>query len=164
MDEKQQLLELYKEFIYTKENFVSRSFATNKFYIIALTLCLFILAGLTEYGPATGPLTDPAGSVMVVAVALAGMIFSLLLWANQDAYSYLLRLKFNYVIDKMEEQLCFQPCIKEKEAIKEQAKKKRNYVFADVQKTFALASMAIFLAAFLWNLIPMILSAWMPIV
>ena len=107
MDEKQQLLELYKEFIYTKENFVSSSFATNKFYIVALTLCLFALAGLKEYAPAATSLSDITGSVTVLAVALAGMIFSLLLWANQDAYAYLLKLKFNYVIDKMEERFAY---------------------------------------------------------
>ena len=133
--------------MYTKENFVSRSFSTNKFYIIAITICLFVVAAIMEY-------THPAaGSLSIVAVSLAGFSFSLLLWANQDAYAYLLRLKFGSVIDKMEEQFCFQPCVKEKEAIIENAKKKRNYVFADVQKTFALTTMSIFLASFLYNLI-----------
>ena len=157
MEDKQQLLELYKEFIYTKENFVSRSFATNKFYIISLTVCLFVIAWMKEF-------VHPTGSIVVVAVALAGMIFSLLLWANQDAYAYLLKIKFNSVIDKMEENFCFQPCIEEKKTIIENAKKKRNYVFADVQKTFALTAMAIFLAAFLWDLIPIIIENWAPVV
>ena len=153
MDEKQQLMELYKEFIYTKENFVSRSFATNKFYIVILTLCLLALVWLVDS-------THSSGSVMIIALSLAGMTFALLLWANQDAYAYLLKLKFNAVIDKMEEQFCFQPCIKEKEAIIDQAKKKRNYVFADVQKTFALIGFAIFMAAFLWNFIPILCDTW----
>ncbi len=157
MDEKQQLMELYKEFIYTKENFVSRSFATNKFYIVVLTLCMFGLVGLKEYANATS-------SISVLAVALAGMVFSLLLWANQDAYAYLLKLKFSAVIDKMEEQMCFQPCIKEKEAIIDQAKKKRNYVFADVQKTFALTTFAIFMAAFIWDITPIIADTWNTVV
>ena len=76
MDDKQQLMELYKEFMYTKENFVSRSFATNKFYIVIVTICLFLLAWLKEYMGATA-------SMSVVAVSVAGFAFAFLLWANQ---------------------------------------------------------------------------------
>ena len=163
MDEKQQLLELYKEFIYTKENFVNRSFATNKFYIVALTICLFIIAGLKEYARMINTLANTSGSFTFMAVALAGMIFSILLWANQDAYAYLIKLKFRNVIDKMEEQFCFQPCIKEREAIIEQAKKKRNYLFTDFQKAYALICMMIFLAVFIGNLVPIVISSWAPV-
>ena len=146
MDEKQQLMDLYKEFMYTKENFVDRSFATNKFYIVALTICLIAVTVIKEF-------YEPSGSLVTVATALAGFAFSLLLWANQDAYSYLLRIKFGNVIDKMEEQFCFQPCIKEKEALVENAKKKRSYVFANIQKHFALVSMGIFTAVFCYDVI-----------
>ena len=163
MDEKQQLLELYKEFIYTKENFVNRSFATNKFYIVALTICLFIIAALKEYARVANSLANTSGSFTFMAVALAGLIFSILLWANQDAYAYLIRLKFSHVIDKMEEQFCFQPSIKEKEAIIEQAKKKRNYLFTDFQKAYALVAAVIFLTIFLMNLVPMVVSSWIPV-
>ncbi|MBQ7450517.1 hypothetical protein IJS77_03795 [bacterium] len=144
MDDKQQIIELYKEFMYTKENFVSRSFATNKFYIVAITLCFVIMAALKEFNVVDGSLT-------VVAIAIAGFAFSLLLWANQDAYSYLLRIKFSSVIDKMEESFSFQPCIEEKKALIENAKKKKNFVFANIQKTFALVTMAIFLATFVYD-------------
>ncbi len=153
MDEKQQLMDLYKEFMYTKENFVNRSFATNKFYIIAVTLCLFALAAIKEYGNSTG-------SVLVVAIAIAGFAFSFLLWANQDAYTYLLKIKFGNVIDKMEEAFCFKPCVEEKTALVENAQKKRNYVFTDIQKTFALATMVIFTAAFFWDIVPIALNNW----
>lgn len=148
MDEKQQLMELYKEFIYTKENFVDRSFATNKFYIISLTLCLLVLAWIKDYLPT-------ANSMLVIAISMAGMIFSFLLWANHDAYSYLLKIKFSAVIDEIEKQFCFQPCIAEKEALVENAKNKKNFVFANTQKVFALVTMTIFFAAFLWEFCPM---------
>ena len=163
MDQKQELLELYKEFIYTKENFVNRSFATNKFYIVALTICLFIIAALKEYAQVVNSLANTSGSFTFMAVALAGMIFSILLWANQDAYAYLIKIKFKNVIDKMEEQFCFQPCIQEKEAIIEQAKKKRNYIFTDFQKAYALVAMTIFLAIFLGNLVTIAISSWAPV-
>ena len=146
MDEKQQLMDLYKEFMYTKENFVDRSFATNKFYIVALTVCLVIVTIIKEF-------YEPSGSLVNVAVSLIGFAFSLLLWANHDAYSYLLRIKFGSVIDEMEKQFCFQPCIKEKEALIENAKKKKNYVFSNIQKFFALVSMGIFTAVFCYDLI-----------
>ena len=148
MDDKQQLMELYKEFIYTKENFVDRSFATNKFYIIALTLCFVALAWVKEA-------LHPTGSAMVIAISLAGMVFSFLLWANQDAYAYLLKIKFDAVIDKMEEKFCFQPCVEEKRTLVENAKKKKSFVFANVPKGFALVTMTIFFAAFLFEFSPM---------
>lgn len=153
MEEKQQMMELYKEFMYTKENFVNRSFATNKFYIVAVTVCLLAIAAIKEY-------VAPTGSVFVVAIALAGFAFSFLLWANQDAYSYLLRIKFGSVIDRMEESFCFKPCVEEKNALRENASKKKNFVFTDIQKTFALATMAIFTAAFFWDLIPIVYNSW----
>lgn len=153
MDNKQELMELYKEFIYTKENFVNRSFATNKFYIIAIAICFIVLGALKEYFGADGSLT-------VVAVALAGAAFSLLLWSNQDAYSYLLRIKFSAVIDKMEENFCFKPCVEEKNAIIEDKKRKRNYVFSNIQKVFALATMTIFIIAFFYDLLQYTLSNW----
>ena len=151
MDDKQQVLELYKEFVATKENFVSRSFATNKFYIVAITICFIIMAALKEYSAVDGSLT-------VVAIAIAGFAFSLLLWANQDAYSYLLRIKFSAVIDKMEESFAFKPCIEEKNALIENAKKKKNFVFANIQKSFALATMAIFLATFVYDLLQYVVN------
>ena len=92
------------------------------------------------------------------------MVFSFLLWANKDEYAYLLKIKFNAVIDKMEEQFCFKPCVEEKVAIVENAKKKKNYVFANAQKLFALASLAIFLAAFLWDFIPIVIENWKPVI
>ena len=101
MDQKQELLELYKEFIYTKENFVNRAFATNKFYIVALTICLFIIAALKEYAQTVNSLANTSGSITFMAISLAGMIFSILLWANQDAYAYLIRLKFSHDVFQM---------------------------------------------------------------
>lgn len=153
MDEKHQMLELYKEFMYTKENFVSRSFATNKFYIIITTLCLLTIAVMKEF-------LQTNASISVVAVSLAGFAFAFLLWANQDAYSYLLKIKFSKVIDEMEKSFCFQPCVAEKEALKADAKNRRNFMFTDVQKIFALVAMAIFIASFFWDLIPIIYNSW----
>ena len=153
MDENQQLLELYKEFTYTKENFVNRSFSTNKFYIVIIILLLFGLGLLKEFFVQDGSLT-------VIAVGLAGFACSLLLWSNQDAYSYLLRIKFSAVIDKMEEKFCFQPCIEELKAIKQNAKDRKTYIFADVQKLFAVVTMMIFLAASVYDLIQYFLITW----
>ena len=53
--------------------------------------------------------------------------------------------------------------IKEKEAIIEQAKKKRNYLFTDFQKAYALVAAVIFLTIFLMNLVPMVVSSWIPV-
>ena len=153
MDTKQEMMELYKEFMYTKENFVDRSFATNKFYMIAITVCLLAFTICRE-------LYHLGGSITVLAIAGAGMAFSLLLWANQDAYTYLLRVKFSAVIDKMEEQFCFKPCVEEKNAIIENAKNRRNYIFTNIQKTFALVALAVFLASFLWDFVPIIIGAF----
>jgi len=154
MDNKEELLALYSEFMKTKENFVNRSFATNKFYVVAVTIAVVVLAYMKEF-------VTLDMSLVVMAVSVAGMAFSALLWANQDAYAYLIKLKFNAVIDEMEKQMCFQPCIKEKEAIVDQAKRRKNYVFADVQKLFALVLFAVFLAAFLWDFAPRVYDAWM---
>ena len=153
MEDRQQLMDLYREFMYTKENFVNRSFATNKFYIVIVTLCLFALAGIKDFVHPTAPLS-------IIAISIAGFAFSFLLWANQDAYSYLLRIKFSSVIDKIEEAFCFKPCVEEKLAIIENSKKKKNYVFTNIQKTFALVAMAIFIASFFMEITPIALNAW----
>lgn len=153
MDEQQQVMELYKEFIYTKENFVSRSFATNKFYLVVIVVCLILLGVLKEFFVKDGSLT-------VIAIGIAGFASSLLLWSNQDAYAYLLRIKFSAVIDKMEERFCFQPCVEEKNAIVKNAKERKTYIFADVQKLFAVISMVIFLAAALYDLIQYAVINW----
>ena len=153
MEDKHQLMELYKEFMYTKENFVNRSFATNKFYIVVIITCLLLLGVLKEFVVQDGSLT-------VVAVGLAGFACSLLLWSNQDAYSYLLRIKFSAVIDKIEEKFCFQPCIEEKKALIENAKTRKTYIFADVQKLFAVITMVVFLAACTYDLIQYFVITW----
>ena len=153
MDEKQQLMELYKEFIYTKENFVNRSFATNKFYIITIAVCL-ILAAIAKDN------INTFGSLTFIAITLSGFAFSLLLFANQDAYAYLLKVKFSAVIDKIEENFCFKPCVEEKNAIVEDKKRKRNFIFSNIQKTYALIAMVIFLFAFLYELVIYGVTIW----
>ena len=153
MEEKQEIMELYKEFTYTKENFVNRSFGTNKFYIVIIILLLIVLGVLKEFIVKDGSLT-------VVAIGLAGFACSLLLWSNQDAYAYLLKIKFSAVIDKMEEKFSFQPCIEELKAIRKNAKDRKTYVFADVQKLFAVVTMMIFLAAAVYDLIQYFIITW----
>lgn len=153
MDEKQQLMDLYKEFMETKENFVNRSFATNKFYIIAIAICLVLAAIAKDNLNIFGPLT-------FIAITLSGFAFSLLLFANQDAYAYLLKVKFSAVIDKMEESFPFKPCIEEKNAIIEDKKRKRNFVFSNIQKNYALIAMVIFFFAFLYELIIYGVTVW----
>ena len=153
MEEKQEIMELYKEFTYTKENFVNRSFAVNKFYIVIITILLISLGVIKEFFVKDGSLT-------AIAVGLSGFACSLLLWSNQDAYSYLLKIKFSAVIDKMEEKFCFQPCIEELKAIRQNAKDRKTYVFADVQKLFAVITMMIFLAAAVYDLIQYFMITW----
>ncbi len=152
MDEKQQMMELYKEFMKTKENFVNRSFATNKFYIVMVTLCLLALAAVKQF-------VMPTGSLFALGLSIAGLAFAILLWANQDAYAYLLKIKFNNVIDKMEESFCFKPCVEEKNALIENAKSKKNYVFTNFQKSFALITLAIFIASFIADIAPFVINA-----
>ena len=147
MDEKEQMLELYKEFLRGKERFVDRTFATNKFYVTMVAACLIALGAFKEF-------VHPSGSLFALGISIAGFAFAILLWANQDAYAYLLKIKFANVIDKMEEAFCFKPYVEEKNALIENAKKKKNYIFTNFQKGFALVALAIFIASFICDFIP----------
>lgn len=143
-------LEAYKIYNQSKENFINRVFATNRFYVIVLLVILLILL-ISEQMFASYNLT------ITFCLALFGMGISLMWVANQDSYCYLTKIKLSEVLEKLEEDMEIKPYTMEHNAIDEYNKRKRALVFGDVQKYFSIVIFFVFVVLFLNKLIPFII-------
>lgn len=150
MEDKEIIFEQYKLMLETKEKFADRSFATNKFYYSISVVLLIAISFLYIQ-------TD--ASVAIVICAFMGIISSMLLYANHDTYQYLSHIKYDKVLDVIEQQLPIQPLAMEKKALKEKSNFK-SFKFVDMQKLFALAAMILFIAFALMQLIPYALDTF----
>lgn len=138
MNSEEIIFQQYKLYTEQKDNFIDRSFTTNKFYLIVVLLLNLGLFLLKDFGPLYN--ISP-----VLIFSVAGMAVSILWWFNVDAYNFLLKVKFSKVIDEIEKKLPVQPYTYEFEGIKEWKKRRRMFLFADVQKVFVLFAFLLFL-------------------
>lgn len=147
MEKEHLLLETYRIYTESKEKFISRSFSTNKFYLVlnVVVLALVIMCA-----------TKCENSLFLVLFAGLGILVSLLWWFNQDSYDYLIKVKYRDVIEEMEKLLPFAPCTTEFKAAQEEAKKKKIFVFNYAHKLFAFIMTLVFLSFFIINIGPYI--------
>lgn len=143
MENQEILVKEYVAYTQSKDRFVDRSFATNRFYAVIVLMLMISIFWFIDHQVDTV-------SLLVIVIAAAGMGASLLWWLNQDAYAYLIKVKLSAVIEKFEEQLPVQAHKLEYEAIKEHNKKKK-VMFVDIQKGLAFSAFSIFFALFLYN-------------
>ena len=66
--------------------------------------------------------------------------------SNQDAYSTIIKIKYNSVIEKLEEDLPKAPNQDEYKELTDKRSKKRIILVKDIQKWFAILLMLVFLA------------------
>lgn len=145
------LFNQYKLYAEQKEQFINRSFCTNKFYLF-LVLALILIMFLTkEY-------TFAYGLSSILIFSAAGMIICILWWINVDSYNFLIKVKLSKVLEEIEKRLPAQPYAEEFAAIKALKKDKREFLFADIQKGLAVFVLLLFLFLFSHELIYMILS------
>ena len=147
MEKEHLLLETYRIYMDSKERFISRSFSTNKFYLV-LNIVILALVIFCD--------TKCHNTLFLVIFSGLGMLVSLLWWFNQDSYDYLIKVKYRDVIEKMEEHLPFAPCTEEFKAAREEAKKKKVFVFSYAHKLFAFIMTLLYMSFFVINIGPYI--------
>ena len=147
MSEQDIIFQQYKLYAEQKDNFITRSFSINIFYL-CLNIILMVLVYLTKN--LTFAYLVPLGSLL----AVVGMSTSILWWMNMDSYNMLIKIKLSKVIEEIEKQLPVQPFNKEYEGIKEYRDKKKMFIFSDIQKTVAVVMFLIFFIAIVESIIP----------
>lgn len=152
MNTEEIIFQQYKLYSEQKEEFINRSFTTNKFYlflILALLVTMFLTKGMTfVYGMSSSMIFSGAG-----------MAICALWFMNVDSYNFLIKIKFAKVLDEIEKQLPVQPYTQEFEAIKDYKKDKREFLFADIQKALAIFVFLMFFVLFVHEFLSIILGS-----
>lgn len=143
MEYQEILAKQYVAYLESKDRFVERSFAVNRFYLVLVCAIMLLTCISLE-------LQGEKVFVTTIGLSLCGMAISLLWLLNQDSYLYLIKVKLADVLEKFEAHLPFQPHVVEYEGIKERGKKMR-VVFPEVQKCFAFTAFLVFFVIFVFN-------------
>lgn len=138
MDEKHLILEQYRIYNEMKERFIDRSFMVNRFFMILAAIFLFSLIFAKMF--------TPHQYFLLLGLEIFG-IASCIMWiSNQDAYASIIKIKYNSVIEKLEEDLPKAPNKDEYKELTDKRSKKRIILVKDIQKWFAILLMFVFLA------------------
>lgn len=140
------LFQQYKLYTEQKDKFVDRSFQTNKFYQIFILALISIMFFTRDYSFAFG-------MTSTLVFAATGLSVCYLWWINVDSYNFLIKIKLSKVIEELEKSLPVQPFTQEFISIKDLRKKKREFLFADMQKAIATLAGIFFFALFLNELV-----------
>ena len=138
------ILEQYKNYNYSKEQFTNRTFTANRYY---MGVCMvLLLAGyvLTTFTPA---------SLSVLVASFLGILVSVMWWLNVDTYNIFIKIKYHDVLERLEENLPEKPFKSEFEAFCKAKEKKHTFIFSDVQKTFASLMFLLFLITIIGQII-----------
>lgn len=144
MDYQNVLVQEYTAYLESKDRFIERAFAINRFYMILVLILLFVTVTLKVFYIAK---LLP----LVILASASGMATSVLWWLNQDAYAYLSKIKLSTVLENFEQHLPVQPHSLEYKEIQKNKEKKKSVVFADIQKIIAFVSFMIFFSIFLYH-------------
>lgn len=149
MENSNLVFEQYKLYSEQKENFITRSFGVNRFYLSVVILLVL----LAPFARTTFIIGDLSSSAILCVV---GMCTSVLWWMNMDSYNMLIKIKFSKVLEEIEKQLPIQPYSDEYKGIQDFRNNKKMFLFSDMQKTFAVIVFIIFFATFLQEIAPLI--------
>lgn len=138
MDEKHLILEQYRIYNEMKERFIDRSFMINRFYMIFAAVFLFTTIIVK--------MTMPAQYFLLLGLEIFGMAICVMWISNQDAYSSIIKIKYNSVIERLEDDLPKSPNKAEYKELTEQRANKTLILVKDIQKWFAIFLMLVFLA------------------
>lgn len=144
------VMQQYKLYAEQKDNFIKRSFGINRFYMI-LVIVLLLLVNLSKNVIFVYALSLP------FIFSLVGMGICILWWLNMDSYNLLIKVKFSKVLEEIEKQLPVQPFKMEYNGIEEYRKNKKEFLFSDMQKIFAIVMFIVFFVSLIDELIPIIL-------
>ena len=150
MDEKHLILEQYRIYNEMKESFINRTFAINRFFMIFSAILLFMLI--------FAKMILPTEYFLLLGIDIFG-IASCIMWiSNQDAYTTIIKIKYNSVIEKLEGDLPKAPNKDEYKELTDQRSKKRVILVKDIQKWFAIILMLVFLGNTLIDVVNSVLS------
>ncbi len=138
-DEQKILVELYKTHNYSKEEFINRNFATNRYY---LTLTLFLL-----FAAAVIYVMTPSVFIMTVLGGI-GIVTTILWLLNIDSYQTMIKVKYSKILERIEDKLPVQPYQDEYKATGEIKKSKKSMIFVDLQKGFVYMVLLLFIVIF----------------
>lgn len=150
MDDRQVILEQYRIYNDSKDRFIDRNFVVNRFYLVLTLVLLFIVSLLKQLSPLQFLTIE-----MILSVA--GMGIAMLWWLNQDAYSFLIKVKYAFVLEKLEEKLASNPNNMEFKALVELQQKKKAFLFSDIQKGLAVLALITFMVYLIIDVIPFVL-------
>ncbi len=140
----------YKLYAEQKENFINRNFSTNKFYMTAIVVLIFSLIY-------TGNVYFLNHISATLIFSLLGVAVSSLWWMNVDSYNTLIKIKYASVIEAIEEKLPVKPFTDEYKGI-EEFKKKKVFMFSDIQKLIAVFSALFFFAVSVNEFTPILMK------
>lgn len=144
------VMQQYKLYAEQKESFIKRSFGVNRFYMV-LVIVLLLLVNLSKNVIFVYALSLP------FIFSIVGMGVCILWWLNMDSYNLLIKVKFAKVLEEIEKQLPVQPFKMEHNGIEDMRKNKKEFLFSDMQKIFAIIMFIVFFISLIDELIPMIL-------
>lgn len=151
MEDRDLVFQQYKLYSEQKEQFISRSFAINRFYL-GVSILLLVLTAFTKPAPLMYDVSLSA------VLAIVGMCTSALWWMNMDSYNMLIKIKFSKVLEEIEKQLPVQPYAEEYKGILDFRNNKKMFLFSDIQKFFAVIVFIVFFVVLLEEIIPLILK------
>ena len=156
MDRDELIFREYKLYAEQKENFIDRNFRTNRFYMISVFALIFAMIY-------TGNVVFLSRITATLVFALLGVAMSAMWWMNVDSYNTLIKIKFTDVIDKIEEKFPVKPFIDEFKGI-EESRKKRIFMFSDIQKIVSASTAIFFFAVSVSELTPIAIKIFDKIV
>lgn len=153
MNSEEIMFQQYKMYAEQKENFIDRSFRTNKFYMVLILLLVLVMFGTKGF-------TFAFGLTSTLIYAFAGICICTLWWINMDAYNMLIKVKLSKVLEEIEKSLPVKPYANEFEAVTDLRKNRKMFLFSDMQKIFAIVAFLLFLVLFINELAPFIYKVW----
>ena len=150
MDRDELIFEEYKLYAEQKDRFIDRNFVTNRFYLVAFVGVIFAMIF-------TGQVVFMNKFTATLLFSVIGMAICILWWMNVDSYNTLIKIKFANVLERIEEKFPVKPFTDEYAGI-EEFRKKRIFMFSDIQKVIAVIGALFFFAIFVSELTPLIFS------
>lgn len=150
MDEKHLILEQYRIYNEMKESFINRSFLVNRFFILITAVLFFglIFAKMLFFNQ----------FYLLLGIEIFGLACCIMWISNQDAYSTIIKIKYNAVIERLEEDLPKAPNKDEYKELTGKRSQRRVILVKDIQKWFAILLMLIFFANLLIDFVNLILT------
>ena len=149
MDEKHLILEQYRIYNEMKESFINRSFLINRFFMIMTAVLFFCLI--------FAKMLLSNQFYLLLGLEIFGLASCILWISNQDAYSTIIKIKYNAVIERLEEDLPKAPNKDEYKELTDKRSNKRVILVKDIQKWFAILLMLIFFANLLIDFVNLII-------